>query len=159
LEKLEPIDDLAGVSVKIVQNEVGRETFRARVQIDETGASFTALEIIDMLAEGEPAIFTRDYHANVGHFDIAARPLLPGDTEAYEEIARVCAKENFALEPTGGIDLKNFREIIDMALAAGVPKVIPHVYSSIIDQATGETRIDDVKALYDMMKQVGKKYH
>lgn len=37
-------------------------------------------------------------------------------------------------------------------LDAGVPKVIPHVYSSIIDKATGDTRIEDVERLLAMVK-------
>lgn len=76
--------------------------------------------------------------------------------EQYVEVARVCAAEGLALEPTGGIDLANFEEIVSIAFDAGVKQVIPHVYSSIIDQDTGATRVEDVKELYDMMKKVGK---
>ena len=75
--------------------------------------------------------------------------------EKYKKIADICAKENFALEPTGGINLQNFEEIVTIALEAGVKKIIPHVYSSIIDKTTGRTRIEDVEKLYDMMKRVG----
>ena len=56
------------------------------------------------------------------------------------------------MEPTGGIDLENFEEIMHIILDAGVPKVIPHVYSSIIDKATGDTRIADVERLLAMVK-------
>ena len=52
-------------------------------------------------------------------------------------VAEACARNNFCLEPTGGIDLENFREILQIALDAGVEKIIPHVYSSIIDKETG----------------------
>ena len=62
--------------------------------------------------------------------------------------------QNFILEPTGGITLDNFEEIMHIILDAGVEKVIPHVYSSIIDKATGCTRIEDVKALLSMVKQL-----
>ncbi len=58
----------------------------------------------------------------------------------------------FYLEPTGGIDLENFEEIVQIAVDAGV-KIIPHVYSSIIDQETGDTRTEDVKTLLTMMKK------
>ena len=58
------------------------------------------------------------------------------------------------LEPTGGIDLENVGEIVRIALDAGVSKVIPHVYSSIIDKTSGETRIDDVKQLLAICKTV-----
>ncbi|HAP3880141.1 TPA: oxo-acid lyase, partial [Enterococcus faecalis] len=50
------------------------------------------------------------------------------------------------------IDLENFEEIVQIAVDAGVKKIIPHVYSSIIDQETGDTRTEDVKTLLTMMK-------
>ncbi|MDI4740245.1 KDGP aldolase, partial [Salmonella enterica subsp. enterica serovar Kentucky] len=37
------------------------------------------------------------------------------------------------IEPTGGISLDNFGIILQTCLEAGVPRVMPHVYSSIID--------------------------
>lgn len=78
--------------------------------------------------------------------------------EQYKSIAKACAEEGFALEPTGGLDLENFEEIVTIALEAGVKKIIPHVYSSIIDSETGKTRIEDVKSLYEIMKKLGDKY-
>jgi uncharacterized protein (TIGR03581 family) len=74
--------------------------------------------------------------------------------EEYEAVAKACAENDFYLEPTGGIDLENFQEIVKIALDAGVKKVIPHVYSSIIDSVTGDTRSEDVKALLDMVKEL-----
>ncbi|MBO0472331.1 hypothetical protein IGL98_002898 [Enterococcus sp. DIV0840] len=72
--------------------------------------------------------------------------------EEYKVVAEACAKYDFYLEPTGGIDLENFEEIVQIAVDAGVKKIIPHVYSSIIDSATGDTRPEDVKTLLGMMK-------
>lgn len=76
----------------------------------------------------------------------------------YKALAEICAKHNFALEPTGGIDLNNFGEIIEIALEAGVPKVIPHVYSSIIDKETKKTKMEDIIQIYEIMKEIGKKH-
>ncbi|MBO6395999.1 oxo-acid lyase, partial [Enterococcus gallinarum] len=56
-------------------------------------------------------------------------------------------------EPTGCIDLENFEEIVQMAVDAGVKKIIPLVYSSIIDRVTGDTRTEDVKTLLTMMNK------
>lgn len=72
--------------------------------------------------------------------------------EEYMAVASACAKAGFALEPTGGIDKENFREILKIALEAGVPAVIPHVYSSIIDKTTGQTIIQDVQELTNILK-------
>lgn len=78
------------------------------------------------------------------------------NVEQFKEIATICAKENFPLEPTGGIDLENFEEIVTIAIEAGVQKVIPHVYSSIINKTTGKTNVEDVEKLFQMMKKVGE---
>lgn len=76
--------------------------------------------------------------------------------EEYKAVAEACAKYDFYLEPTGGIDLENFEEIVQIAVDAGVKKIIPHVYSSVIDKETGDTKVEDVKALVEMMKNTLK---
>jgi hypothetical protein len=70
---------------------------------------------------------------------------------------QACARHDFWLEPTGGIDLENYSEILQIALDAGVSKIIPHIYSSIIDKASGNTRPADVRQLLEMTKvsQIG----
>ena len=73
-------------------------------------------------------------------------------------VAKACAKHDFILEPTGGIDLDNYEEILEIILQAGVKKVIPHVYSSIIEKDSGNTRISDVKELVEITKNVLEKY-
>jgi hypothetical protein len=50
--------------------------------------------------------------------------------------------------------LANFEEILQIALDAGVKHIIPHVYSSIIDKATGLTRPDDVAQLWAITKRL-----
>lgn len=76
--------------------------------------------------------------------------------DEYVEVAKACARNDFYLEPTGGIDLENFEEIVQIAVDAGVKKIIPHVYSSIIDSETGDTKTEDVKVLLEMMKNTLK---
>lgn len=78
--------------------------------------------------------------------------------DEYRAVAKACGEEGFALEPTGGIDLDNFSEILDIALSEGVPQVIPHVYTSIIDSETGATNIEDVLVLYQHIKEVVDRY-
>ncbi|RSL36138.1 2-dehydro-3-deoxy-phosphogluconate aldolase [Enterococcus durans] len=72
----------------------------------------------------------------------------------YEAVVQACALYDFALEPTGGIDLENFEEIVQIAVDAGVKKIIPHIYSSIIDPTTGNTRPEDVRRLLEITKKI-----
>ncbi|MGM0165488.1 hypothetical protein IGI39_000430 [Enterococcus sp. AZ135] len=74
--------------------------------------------------------------------------------EEYRAVAEACAKYDFYLEPTGGIDLSNVEEIVQIAVDAGVKKIIPHIYSSIIDSETGDTKPEDVKTLLEIMKKI-----
>ncbi|CNF41078.1 2-dehydro-3-deoxy-phosphogluconate aldolase [Yersinia bercovieri] len=74
--------------------------------------------------------------------------------DEYRFVAEACAATGFWLEPTGGIDLDNFEQIVQIALDAGVTKIIPHIYSSIIDSKTGNTRPQDVKTLLDIVKKI-----
>lgn len=78
--------------------------------------------------------------------------------EEFRAVAKDCGEEGFALEPTGGIDLANFETILDIALEAKVPKIIPHVYSSIIDKETGKTNPEDVRTLLAITKKLVEKH-
>jgi uncharacterized protein (TIGR03581 family) len=78
--------------------------------------------------------------------------------DEYRAVAKACGEEGFALEPTGGIDPDNFGKILEIALEAGVPQVIPHVYSSIIDSASGDTRVEDVRMLLGELKALVDRY-
>ena len=42
-------------------------------------------------------------------------------------------------EPTGGIDVETFDTVVGTCLEAGATHVVPHVYTSIVDKATGDT--------------------
>ncbi|WP_232225547.1 2-dehydro-3-deoxy-phosphogluconate aldolase [Oceanobacillus manasiensis] len=74
--------------------------------------------------------------------------------EEYSVVAAKCAEQDFILEPTGGIGLDNLGEILQVALREGVPKVIPHIYSSIIDKETKLTKIEDVKKAMNIIEQI-----
>ncbi len=74
--------------------------------------------------------------------------------DEFRLVAQACAAQDFWLEPTGGIDLSNYATILQVALDAGVSQIIPHVYSSIIDGATGLTRPQDVAELLTITKRL-----
>lgn len=66
---VEALDQISGLSAKIVQDGAGREIYRASVTVQ--GAK-TAKEVITELKAESPAVYTREYQANNGiiEFDI-----------------------------------------------------------------------------------------
>jgi uncharacterized protein (TIGR03581 family) len=78
--------------------------------------------------------------------------------DEFRAVAEACGKAGFALEPTGGIDKENFERILTIALEANVPQVIPHVYSSIIDKDSGDTKVEDVRELLETTKRLVDHY-
>lgn len=74
--------------------------------------------------------------------------------EEFRAVAEACGKEKFPMEPTGGLHLDNISQVLQIALEENVPKVIPHIYSSIIDKKSGETKVEDVKELLRIIKKV-----
>ncbi len=74
--------------------------------------------------------------------------------DEYKAVCLACAKHGFGLEPTGGLDLENYETILQIAVDAGVEMIIPHVYTSVIDSATGLTRPEDVETLFALTQKV-----
>lgn len=74
--------------------------------------------------------------------------------DEYKAVCEACAKHDFGLEPTGGLDLDNYETILQTAVDAGVQMIIPHIYTSVIDKDTGLTRPEDVKTLYAITQKV-----
>lgn len=81
LQPLLSLNELEGIKVSIVQDESGRNIYRARIQVDETKASLSAEQLNDQLRRGKVAIYTRDYGVKQGFFDIDPRPLMGDDIE------------------------------------------------------------------------------
>ncbi|TLG71239.1 amidohydrolase/deacetylase family metallohydrolase [Culicoidibacter larvae] len=77
------VNQIAGLTAEFEDDESGRAIARVQIHVDERtdGYGKNALTLVSELAQGEVAIFTRDYYANVGHFSIDPRPLLAGDLD------------------------------------------------------------------------------
>lgn len=73
--------------------------------------------------------------------------------DEFKELCEFAAKYDMIVEPTGGIDLSNFEEICKVAVESGVKRIIPHVYSSIIDE-NGRTKSDDVMVLKNIISAI-----
>ncbi len=113
-------------------------------------------------SQGEPAIVSTDCAVRM-MLDLgahAAKFFPMGGMKSLPELkvlAESCVRNGMMMiEPTGGIDLDNFRPILETCLEAGVAQVMPHVYSSIIDPQTGETRPADIEQLIAIIEDVVK---
>lgn len=90
LRVLQPLEKIPGVKVTIVQDEAGRSIYRGRITINEAITGVSAIKTVAQLQQGEIAIYTRDYGARQGFFDIDPRPLQEGEIELiYERIAAI----------------------------------------------------------------------
>lgn len=59
----------------LIQDEAGREIYRAKITFHKETYGYSAKEMISRLQEGEYAVYTRDYQANIGSLAIVPRPL------------------------------------------------------------------------------------
>lgn len=71
--------------------------------------------------------------------DISSVKLFPlkgtQNLETLRNVAIEVAKRDMALEPTGGIDIENLKEILDICLDSGCRTIMPHIYSSVKNSA------------------------
>lgn len=78
MERLDPfivsLNHVPFIHAEAVQDEAGREIYRARVTFSED-FSGTAMQVAAQLKQGSPAIYTRDYHTNEGIIDFDIRAL------------------------------------------------------------------------------------
>lgn len=87
--------------------------------------------------------------AEVGVQSIKFYPI--GGTKHLDEVAamvRAAAEYGIEMfEPTGGIDTDTIGEVVKVCANHGAKLIVPHIYTSIIDQESGLTRIEDIEAL------------
>ena len=71
--------------------------------------------------------------------------------EHVRAMARAAVKEGVQIfEPTGGIDMTNVYEIVKVCVEEGVEIVIPHLYTSLVDKISGETKPEYLDTLLNM---------
>lgn len=84
---IEKIDQIPGCDAVLVQDEAGREIYRAKITFHKETYGYSAKEMISRLQEGEFAVYTRDYQANIGSLAIDPRPL-----HSPEELEYICER-------------------------------------------------------------------
>ena len=73
-EFAEKMSSIPGCRTQIVQDEAGRLIYRCKITFGEE-FGLSAEEVVEQLKKGNPAIYTRDYQANLGSIAIDPRPL------------------------------------------------------------------------------------
>jgi 2-dehydro-3-deoxy-phosphogluconate aldolase len=56
------------------------------------------------------------------------------------------------IEPTGGLSPENIKDVVKVCLESGVKHIMPHVYSSIIDPESGNTKPKQVAGMIQTVK-------
>lgn len=54
-------------------------------------------------------------------------------------------------EPTGGLTVENVHDVVQVCLAHGAKRVIPHLYTSLVNKETGRTEVSKLKQLVEMV--------
>lgn len=87
----ERVGEIDGCRTSIIQDEAGREIYRCRIEFDPKVYGIHAKEAVEKLKEGDTAVFTRDYQANIGAVAIDPRPLnsLEELDMIYEKLAEI----------------------------------------------------------------------
>lgn len=75
--------------------------------------------------------------------------------EELKAVAAAAVKAGIpVMEPTGGLSPDNVKEVVKICLDAGCERVIPHIYTSIIDKATGLTKVDLAVKAFEEVKSL-----
>lgn len=69
------IGEIPGLKPSMIKDEAGRDIYRVSIAFTPEVYGMTAKDAVRKLKEGEVAIFTRDYQANIGSIAIDPRPL------------------------------------------------------------------------------------
>lgn len=77
VEKMTPfisdLNSLSGISAKVVWDGAGRDIARAEITFDAKVLNKTAVEMVALLKQGNPAIYFREYKANEGKVEVDVR--------------------------------------------------------------------------------------
>jgi len=70
-----------GLDCRVVQDEAGREIYRAEIKVNADQTGMSAIRLCEHLQKGNPAIYLRDYYAGQGILSIDPRPLFAGQED------------------------------------------------------------------------------
>ena len=68
--------------------------------------------------------------------------------EEVAEMVRAAVRQGITIfEPTGGIDIHSVHKVVDVCAKNGAEMIIPHIYTALVDKATGLTDPREVAKL------------
>ncbi|CAD7552640.1 L-seryl-tRNA selenium transferase [Aeromonas dhakensis] len=92
---IERLNQLPGVSAKVVWDSAGRDIARTDIAFDHQQIGMTTVQIVARLQQGTPAIYCRGYKANEGHIEIDVRSVtLPQLDQIHAAIAHLVQENN-----------------------------------------------------------------
>ncbi|MFM5186689.1 DgaE family pyridoxal phosphate-dependent ammonia lyase [Aeromonas caviae] len=92
---IERLNQLPGVSAKVVWDSAGRDIARTDIAFDHQQIRMTTVEVVSRLQQGTPAIYCRGYKANEGHIEIDVRSVtLPQLDQIHSAIAHLAQENN-----------------------------------------------------------------
>ena len=77
----EGLSGLPGISLQISPDSAGRAISRLKITVHERKCGLNAMELDVRLKEGEPAVYTRNHHADLGYIELDPRPMRKEDCE------------------------------------------------------------------------------
>lgn len=74
---IDSLNQLNGVSARVVWDSAGRDIARAEITFDEAKIGWKTKDIVDAMKSGDIAIYFRGYRANEGKIDVDVRSVTP----------------------------------------------------------------------------------
>ncbi|MGV3344751.1 DgaE family pyridoxal phosphate-dependent ammonia lyase [Enterobacteriaceae bacterium LUAb1] len=90
------LNNLAGVSARVVWDAAGRDIARAEIHFDETVTGKSASALVQALKEGDIAIYFRGYKANEGIVEADVRSVTPQQLDLIYRAIRALLEEKSA---------------------------------------------------------------
>lgn len=88
------LNDIKGVSARVVWDSAGRDIARSEITFDEAALGWKTKAIVDALKTGDIAIYFRGYRANEGKIDVDVRSVTPSQLDTIA----TCIKNLFSGE-------------------------------------------------------------
>lgn len=90
---LTSLEEVPGVQVIVQPDASGRGIYRGRIYIDAGIVGIDASTVVNDLRTGKPVIYTRDYEAERGFFDVDPRSVTLEDMKMIARKVKACLQE------------------------------------------------------------------